>query len=141
MPRPLSKDERSVGLQLIVVGGFIFVAFMLFALAQSIYRDTFQVGGYIRDLQERIHTEQAAVASQQDELAYANTPQYRQKMAKELLGLKAPGEEVIVLTDEVQDLDQLLPSPPFAAGTSLLSNPQRWLRYLFGGRDIDGEAG
>ena len=136
MQTPAQKttdSERPLLLQLVVIGGFVFVACMLFALAQSIYRDTFQVGGYIRSLMTDIASEKTAVVQQQRELAYAKTPQYQEKMAKELLGLQLPGEKAIILTDQIQDFDTMLPADKrLNKPDALLTNPQKWLKFLFG---------
>lgn len=132
--RPHRDDtEHTLFFQTILVGGFIFIAFMLFALARSIYRDSFQVGSYISDLESRIAVEKQSKANEQEELAYAKTPQFQEKMAKEFLGLKSAGEEVIVLTNERQNPDDLLPDSTKKAvdERALLTAPQKWLRYLF----------
>jgi len=107
---------------------------MLFALARSIYRDSFQVGGYINDLENLIVSEQTETRSESNELDYARTPQFQEKIAKELLGLKNPGERVIVFTDESQQLNDLLPTDQRTRRleNAALSNPAKWLRYLFG---------
>jgi hypothetical protein len=120
--------------QVVLIGSFIFIALMLFALAQSIYRDSFQVGHYIDDAQKLIETSKSQGVSQKEELAYAETPQYQEKVAKELLGLKLPGESVIILTGEEQNVDDLLPTTTDkdARERALLSNPEKWWRYLFG---------
>jgi len=133
-----TSQRRSSGqsffLQVVLVVGFIFIALMLFALARSIYRDSFQVGGYIDDLESLIAIEQAETLSESDELAYARTPQFQEKMAKELLGLKSRGESVIILTDKSQQLSDLLPDDQRERRleNAALTNPAKWLRYLFG---------
>lgn len=128
----VAPTKQPFFLQLVLVGGFLFVALMLFALARSIYRDSFQVGRYIADSREAVTTEQAATDSQKSELEYARTPEFQEKMAKELLGLKMPGEKVIVLTTEEQKLDDLLIRPQLQKEHAKLTLPQKWLRYLFG---------
>lgn len=129
-----SNTESSLFLQAVLIGGFIFICLMLFALARSIYRDSFQVGSYINELQKNITTESEATFNEEDELAYAKTPQFQEKMAKDLLGLKLPGEEVIVLTHEEQNVDDLLPEAAKKRQNelALLTTPQKWLKYLFG---------
>lgn len=140
MAAPLPTPSRTRGsqpffFQAMLLGGFLFIAFMLFALARSIYRDSFQVGSYIDRSLEQIALEESATDASQGELEYAKTPQYQEKIAKELLGLRRPGEEVIVLTTETQSLDGLLPTSPdrterdLRAGKSV---PERWWLYIFG---------
>jgi len=128
------QPENAFFLQVILVSAFVFTAFMLFALARSIYRDSFQVGAYIDRSMDQIAAEQAFVESEQAELRYAKTPQYQEKIAKELLGLQLPGEEVIIISNENQDVDDLLPESlrRKRAEEELLTTPQKWLRFLFG---------
>lgn len=129
-----SREEPSLFLQAVLIGGFIFICLMLFALARSIYRDSFQVGSYIGDLQKNISSEQVASFTEEEELAYAKTPQFQEKMAKELLGLKLPGEEVIILSREAQNVEDLLPAGlrQREQALELLTPSQKWAKYLFG---------
>lgn len=106
---------------------------MLFALARSTYRDLFQVGRYIEASVSTIETQQEALAGKPAELAYAQSPRYQEKISKELLGRKLPGEEVIILTDVEQSIEDFIPNriqPKKDYG--LLTPPQKWWRYLFG---------
>lgn len=132
--RSTVDESQSLFLQIVLIGGFIFICLVLFALARSIYRDSFQVGGYITTLEKGIGTEQTAKQSAQSELAYAQTPQYQEKVAKELLGKKLPGEDVIILTHEEQNIDDLLPEDLKRARDEMatLTNPEKWLKYVFG---------
>jgi hypothetical protein len=109
------------------------IVFMLFALARSTYRDLFQVGTYIETSVAYIDEQKEELKTKPAALAYASSPRYREKIAKELLGRKAPGEEVIILTNETQSLADLLPDRIQARPDSaLLTPPRKWLRYLFG---------
>ncbi len=106
---------------------------MLFALARSTYRDLFQVGSYIETSGDLIEQQKGLLADQPSELAYANSPRYREKIAKEIFGRKLPGEEVIILTSESQSLETFLTGQsPVRKNSELLSPTERWLRYLFG---------
>lgn len=128
-----SRFERPLYLQVIIVGGFIITVFTLFLLARSIYRDSFQVGGYIRELNTSIANQKTAIADQRAELQHVQTPEYLDKQAKELLGLKQPGEEVLVLTSDTQNIDDLIPQPVKPADElAAFSVPRRWARFLFG---------
>ncbi len=134
MSTPKLKSQP-LHFQLILIGGFIFIAFMLFALARSIYRDSFQVGSYIDRSLTLVETQKVTTVNEKSELAYVQTRQYQEKIAKELLGLKSPGEEVIILTGETQDIADLLPEAPIQLAQrerELLTGPQKWWRYLFG---------
>jgi hypothetical protein len=106
---------------------------MLFALARSIYRDSFQVRNYINNSLTSINDRETELVLKQEELEYAKTPQYQEKIAKELLGLKKRGEEVIIISNEKQNFVDLLPAVK-AAEHELLTNPQKWYRYIFGAK-------
>lgn len=129
-----ARKDRPLYLQITLIAGFIFITFILFALARSIYRDSFQIRRYIDDSLNLIESGKNVVTREQAELSYAETPQYQEKTAKALLGLRAAGEKVIVLTAEEQDIDTLLPNQDFYQKKhelKLLTNPEKWLRYLF----------
>ena len=131
----MTNNQKSQPLyfQIVLIAGFIFIAFMLFALARSIYRDLFQVGKYIEVSQQDIEGQKTKLALEPDELAYARSPRYQEKIAKELLGLKLAGEEVIILSAEAQRFEDLLPvRTKTSLESELLTIPQRWWRYLFG---------
>ena len=81
---------------------------------------------FIDEQKEKLKNEPA-------ELAYASSDRYREKMAKELLGLKLSGEEVIILSSESQSLTDFLPDQiKQKENYELLTPSQKWLRYLFG---------
>ena len=127
------KSNQPLYFQIVLIVGFVFIAFMLFALARSIYRDLFQVGRYIGDSQTEIAEQKTDLAQKPDELAYSQSPRYQEKIAKELLGLRLPGEEVIILSGEEQKFEDLLPENlQRRINRELLTNPQKWWRYLFG---------
>ncbi len=106
---------------------------MLFALARSTYRDLFQVGSYIQASVTFIEEQKQDLKNKPLELAYAQSSRYREKIAKELLGQKLPGEEVIIITDAEQRLEDFLPNQIKTKKVhELLTPSQKWLRYLFG---------
>ncbi|MDD3066447.1 MAG: hypothetical protein PHO48_01285 [Candidatus Gracilibacteria bacterium] len=119
--------------QVILIGGFIFISFMLLALGRSIYRDLFQIGKYVQTSVLAIEDQKEVLAEKPSELAYAQSPHFQEKIAKELLGKKLPGEEVIVISNEAQNFEDLFPSKKKTDDSlALLTTQQRWLRYLFG---------
>lgn len=80
-----------------------------------------------------IEEQKESLESKPAELAYASSDRYREKMAKELLGLKLPGEEVIILSSESQRFEDFLPDQiEKKTNYELLTPGQKWLRYLFG---------
>jgi hypothetical protein len=80
-----------------------------------------------------IEDQKEVLAEKPSELAYAQSPHFQEKIAKELLGKKLPGEEVIVISNEAQNFEDLFPSKKKTDDSlALLTTQQRWLRYLFG---------
>ncbi|MFA5352236.1 MAG: hypothetical protein WC304_03075, partial [Candidatus Gracilibacteria bacterium] len=99
----------------------------------SIYRDLFQIGKYVQTSVLAIEDQKEVLAEKPSELAYAQSPHFQEKIAKELLGKKLPGEEVIVISNEAQNFEDLFPSKKKTDDSlALLTTQQRWLRYLFG---------
>lgn len=128
-----NPKQQPLYFQIVLIAGFIFIAFMLFALARSIYRDLFQVGRYIEVSQNFLEKQKEQINKEPEELAYANSPRFREKIAKELLGLGLPGEKLIIISSENQDFeDLLLKSDKEGGDEKLLTNPQKWRRYIFG---------
>lgn len=129
----LKNSSQPLYFKIVLGTSFTVIVFMLFALARSTYRDLFQVGTYISTSSTAIDEQRAELAGKAGELAYVESPRYREKVAKELLGQKQPGEEVIILTDETHSIDDFLTSKaPSDKSLELLTPSQKWWRYLFG---------
>jgi hypothetical protein len=126
-------NSQPLYFKIVLGASFAVIVFMLFALARSTYRDLFQVGSYIEASVNSIEYQKNDLAQKPSELAYALSDRYREKMAKELLGRKLSGEEVIILTSETQTIEDFLPYQiQSKKNHELLTPPQKWLRYLFG---------
>lgn len=127
------NSSQPLYFKIVLGGAFAVIVFMLFALARSTYRDLFQVGSYIEASTASIEEQKENLASKPSELAYASSSRYREKIAKELLGRKLPGEEVIILTNVEQRFEDFLPQKNQSSKNyELLTAPQKWLRYIFG---------
>ncbi|MCF7846218.1 MAG: hypothetical protein K9L85_03180 [Candidatus Peribacteraceae bacterium] len=128
-----SKNSQPLYFKIVLGVSFAVIVLMLFALARSTYRDLFQVGSYIDTSSESIEQQKAELAEKPNELAYSESARYREKVAKELLGQKLVGEEVIILTNEEQAIDDFFANKvKTEKSVELLSPSQKWLRYLFG---------
>ena len=117
----------------VLIVGFFAVATMLYNLTVSIY-DNYQIEEHIAEFEQR-NAELAHENTQKLlDLQYYTSEEYREKIAKQNLGLVHPGEEVIVIPNEL--LVQLSESQDVsaidAAVLDQLSNPQKWLRFFFG---------
>ena len=128
-----NKNSPPLYFKVVLGGSFVVIVFMLFALARSTYRDLFQVGIYIDNSSTFIEQKKNDLIAKPDELEYVNSARYQQKIAKEFLGLKSPGEEVIVLADGEQSIEDFLSiKTKNNQSLELLTAPQKWWRYLFG---------
>ena len=128
-----SKNSQPLYFKIVLGASFTITILMLFALARSTYRDLFQFGTYISTSSESIEIQKDEIAAMPSELEYVQSERYREKVAKDLLGQKVPGEEVIILTAESQNFADFLPSKISAdPSLELLTPPQKWLRFIFG---------
>jgi cell division protein FtsB len=59
-------------------------------------------------------------------IKYLDTPEYKEKEAREKLNLKKPGEEVVVLPE-----DSSLEGSVAGADVADQSNPRKWFAYFF----------
>lgn len=112
---PLSK-------QLTIVIGLTVVGFMAFGLALSFYRNLLfeqtleGIGDQNRLLREKIELGYS-------DLEYYRSAQYKDKYAKENLGLIKPGENVLIITQKAED-------PLLVSGTRLEPTEQQEAAYF-----------
>lgn len=121
--------------QLIIIGGFILFFYVFFALATQIYRD-YRLEKHIGEFEGRIK-ELAQLARQKPkDVDYFSSPEYKDRYAKENLNLLNPGERVIVIPEEEQNVvkgETLDPQAAFASSSLLALPPQiQWWEYFFG---------
>lgn len=62
---------------------------------------------------------------------YFNSEDYLKQEAKLKFGLREQGEQLVVLSDQKRDQKKLLAN--VQAQAEQISNPQKWLNYLFAG--------
>lgn len=131
----MNTEKKSFTFQLFVMAGFLFFFYMFFALATSIYRD-YKLETEIDNFQAEID-ELAALANEKPkELMYLNSSQYKDLYGKETLNLQNPGEVVIIVPKEDQNIEQgpVELTPEFFSPDSVLNqpNPVQWKEYFFG---------
>lgn len=115
-----------------IIAGFIFIAYMLYALTVSIYRN-YQIQLVIDNFEsENKKLEQ----ENQEKLAnyqYYISEKYIDKMAKLHLGLINPGEEVIVIPKPI-DLSEVIKEEEKEKKENqlkTLSPLERWFNFFF----------
>lgn len=110
--------------------GVCFVLLLLigFALGQETYRK-YNITREIQEQRSSIQYLERGNREMTDYVAYLQTDNYRERVARERLGKKREGEEVVVVPEQYSDpittsYEPMLP----------LSNPQKWWQYFFGSR-------
>jgi hypothetical protein len=129
-----------VSRQLTIVIGLAVVGFMVFGLALSFYRNALfeQTLINIREQNEQLRT---TIDEGYKNLEYFQSAQYKDKYAKENLGLTRPTEKVLILTENVPGVslsessdEQTVTERQEALYRELLRQmpvPEHWKLYLF----------
>ena len=122
--------------KLILISEFLLVSYLLYALTSYIYKN-YQVDYHIKNFQaqnDKIANDNKKAA---DDLLYYTSNEYIEKVAKQNLGLVNPGEEVIIISDDL--LNQPVNDTVSAASDSAdklskyynISNPRKWWKFFF----------
>ena len=83
--------------KVIIIAGFVLVAYMLYSLTVSIY-ESYQIDQHITNFEQKNDKLRDENLKQLEDFKYYTSHQYIDKIAKENFGLVNPGEEVIILT-------------------------------------------
>ena len=126
---------KSFTFQLVVIGGFIFFFYMFFALAASIYRD-YKLESEVQKFEQDINQLADMAQQKPEDVQYFASNQYKDRYAKESLGLLNPGEKLIIIPEDQQVVEQgpvELQTDKFDP-TAVLgkTKPQQWWEYFFG---------
>jgi hypothetical protein len=117
------------------MGGFFFFFYMFFSLAVSIYHD-YKLETEIETFKDEIDNLADRANQKPSDLKYLQSDEYKDRYAKENLGLLNPGEKLIILPDPDQNVEQ----GPVELMTDILSpdsvlnkpNDRQWWEYFFG---------
>ncbi len=93
-----------VSKQLTIVVGLTVVGFMAFGLALSFYRNVL-FEQTLEDIRQQNTALRMNIAGGYKELDYYRSTQFKDKYAKENMGLIKPGEKVLIITEQVRPLD------------------------------------
>lgn len=85
-------------LNAIAITAGIVVFFLLISLAQEVNRQ-WQVQRQIQTLEAQVHGEQASIAELQNLNEYFRTDDFQERLAREKLNYRAPGEKVVLIPD------------------------------------------
>src|SRR3989339_1236829 len=117
---------------IIIIAGFIFIAYMLYALTVSIYRN-YQIQLVIDNFENENKQLEKENQEKLSNYQYYISEKYIDKMAKLQLGLINPGEEVIVIPKTIDIKDVLLEEEKEKKETqrSTLSPFDKWFKFIF----------
>jgi cell division protein FtsB len=96
---------------------------VLFGTGQ-LFVQKYRIDKQIKDYQAKVDAIKGQNAQLSDLVNYLNTPQYKEKEAREKLNLQKPGEVVV-------SLPQDQPATASATTTVQTSNPKKWFDYFF----------
>lgn len=119
--------------RIIVIVGFVIVAYMLYSLTVSIY-ENYQIDVHIESFQAKNEELQAENLEKLESYQYYTSDMYIEKIAKQNLGLINPGEEVIVITEEDNDtiLEAEYEETQTLAMRNSWTNTRKWWEFFFG---------
>jgi cell division protein FtsB len=116
--QPFIKSKSATILLVLILGAVAFVTFRL-------YMQKREVDSEIARLTEQSESLSRDNGQLSELIKYLDTPEYKEREAREKLNLKRPGEEVVVLPEDA-GLGQVA-----SAQTEQSSNPKKWFSYFF----------
>lgn len=118
----------------ILAGEFLLLSYLLYALTSYIYKNA-QVDYHVQNFQETNAQLERENRKAAEDLMYYTSNAYIEKIAKQNLDLVNPGEQVIVISDE------LMQQPVSDTASSIqqdviskyygLPNPLKWWKFFF----------
>lgn len=123
--------ESNTMMALIVIG-FLMIAYILYGLTLSIYRN-YSINTHIEKYERDNKKSQEELKKKIKSYAYYTSLEYKDKIAKQNLNRVNPGEEVIVIPPsakiEVFELDDIAANKE--KRLSKLSNISKWWAFFF----------
>jgi cell division protein FtsB len=101
------------------------VLYILFSVGRVLYQ-SYQINNQIKGLKDEIAELKKTNQEYQEKILYYQSPSFREKIARERLGLQKPGEEVIVILPEEK------PKEDNRKKDDNLPNYMKWWNYFFG---------
>src|SRR3989338_10942700 len=92
---PYSQSQFNIT-RLIVVGGLILLAYMLYNLTVTIY-ESYQIDRHIKNFETKNTQLQEENLKKLEDYKYYTSEAYIEKIAKQNLNLVKPGEELIII--------------------------------------------
>lgn len=112
---------------IVLISASIIVLLIIFSLAQEVNR-RLQVQNQIHELQSQVDSMQKHLVELQQLNEYFRTSDYKERLAREQLNYKAPGEKVVLIPETSSSQEQQTTQQ--TQKTPSQSNPTKWW-YLF----------
>ena len=113
----------------LIIGVTIVIVFLiLLSLVQEMNR-RWQVQREVQRLEEEVAGIQKEVVELDNLNTYFRTEDYQERLAREKLNYRAPGEQVVLIPEE--DATQTENELPQATADVSISTPMRWWRIFF----------
>lgn len=133
MSSPFHLNQSPFGLaKILILVGFAVVAYMLYALTLSVYRN-YQLDQHIKNFEARNQQLEQEISSKKADADYYSSEAYLDKVAKQSLGLINPGEKVIVLppVDTVAIPEEEIMKEREIKMMQEMPNPRKWWKFFF----------
>jgi cell division protein FtsB len=127
-----SYEKQFNTMRLLLIVGFLVVAYMLYKLTVSIY-ENYQIEKHIQEFEAKNAELQAENEAKLADFQYYTSEEYVEKVAKQNLGLINPGEQVLVIPDEdlivlSQNEEEQRVAEEIRASWS---SPKKWWKFFF----------
>lgn len=113
----------------IAIVAAVFVFFILLSLAQEINRQ-WQVQSEVSRLESEVKQLQSSTIELQNLNQYFRTDDFQERLAREKLNYRAPGEQVVLIPE--QDLSTSTGATAANTSESSTPIPRRWWEAFFG---------
>jgi len=129
---PGYSAEQFGVMRIVLIVGFLVVAYMLYNLTVSIY-DNYQIEQHIAEFEARNELLTDENQKKLEDFQYYTSQEYIEKIAKTNLGLINPGEEVIIIPND--DFIVLSEEEDLAMVSEQIrdswSTPKKWWMFFF----------
>ncbi len=142
LPGQLIPARPNASWWIVVAAGGLVVVFSV-AIVREVLR-TRQVRDQVQRLRDQVGAEEQRYAQLEELITYLGSQTFQEREARLKLGLRKPGERVIVVPPGTIPTTNSATGNLAAGGKAQTdpkeSNPQRWWRYLFGPRPDPGRS-
>lgn len=130
------KDEK-ITFSIVIAGGVVLFVWMFFQYLKSNY-DDYRLERHIQSFEQRNEQITEKISNQMRDYSYFTSDAYLEKYAKGSLGMRLPGEKMIVLKEKEEIEERFKVERAGALEFENMENPDKWYLYFFGDRSKAG---